>query len=98
MPPDLPPPVPQTRPPAVLAGRTPPFRRFRLTEETRAGLVFTSPFTIGFLIFTLGPLLASLYLSFTAYDVLSPPVWIGLQNYQFMLTDDRFGKTLYNTL
>ena len=73
-------------------------RRFRLTEETVAGLVFVSPFLIGFVVFTAGPLLASLYLSFTAYDVLNPPEWIGLDNYQRMLDDERFGKTLYNTL
>lgn len=72
--------------------------RFRLDEEARAGLVFASPFVIGFLIFTAGPLLASLYLSFTAYDVLNPPAWIGLDNYRQMLSDERFTKTLYNTL
>jgi hypothetical protein len=69
-----------------------------MDEETRAGLLFVSPFLIGFVIFTAGPLLYSLYLSFTAYDVLSPPRWIGLQNYQRMLTDPRFSKTLFNTL
>ena len=67
-------------------------------EEAIAGLVFVSPFLIGFLIFVAGPLLASLYLSFTSYDVLNPPRWIGFQNYQRMLSDERFSKTLYNTL
>src|SRR5438045_9089145 len=71
---------------------------FRLTEEMRAGLIFFSPFVIGFLIFTAYPLAASLYLSFTSYDVLNPPVWIGLGNFQKMLTDERFSKTLFNTL
>jgi multiple sugar transport system permease protein len=70
----------------------------RLDEEARAGLAFVSPFLIGFVIFTAGPLLASLYLSFTSYDVLSPPRWIGIGNYQRMFTDLRFGKTLLNTL
>ena len=73
-------------------------RRFRLDEEARAGLFFVSPFVIGFLIFTAGPLLYSLYLSFTKYDVLNPPVWRGLENYQQMLIDQRFSRTLYNTL
>jgi multiple sugar transport system permease protein len=72
--------------------------RRALTEETRAGLVFASPFIIGFFIFTLGPLCYSFYLSFTRYDVLNPPVWIGLNNYQRMLSDPRFSKTLINTL
>lgn len=71
---------------------------WRLDEEARAGWVFVSPFVIGFIIFTVGPLIASLYFSFTRYDVLNPPVWRGVQNYRDMLTDDRFGKTLYNTL
>lgn len=61
-------------------------------------MVFVSPFVIGFIVFTAGPLLASLYLSFTSYDVLNPPRWIGLTNYQRMLTDERFSKTLINTL
>src|SRR5947199_10003550 len=73
-------------------------RRWRLDEEARAGLVFVSPFVIGFVIFAAGPLLASLYFSFTRYDVLNPPVWRGLDNYRNMLTDERFAKTLYNTL
>jgi len=73
-------------------------RWWRLDEEARAGWVFVSPFVIGFIIFTVGPLIASLYFSFTRYDVLNPPVWRGVQNYRDMLTDDRFGKTLYNTL
>src|SRR5215218_2368404 len=73
-------------------------RRRGLSEEGRAGLVFVAPFLIGFVIFTAGPLLYSLYLSFTSYDVLSPPVWVGLRNYQRMLTDPRFSKTLLNTL
>jgi multiple sugar transport system permease protein len=74
-------------------------RRARgLSEESRAGLVFVAPFLIGFVIFTAGPLIYSLYLSFTSYDVLNPPVWVGLRNYQRMLSDTRFSKTLFNTL
>ena len=73
-------------------------RGWRLNEEARAGLVFASPFLIGFVIFTAGPLLASLYLSFTYYDVINPAVWTGLDNYRRMMEDERFTKTLYNTL
>jgi multiple sugar transport system permease protein len=73
-------------------------RKRWLDEEAIAGLVFVSPFLIGFLIFTAGPLLASLYFSFTDYDVINPPRWQGLANYQRMLTDERFVKTLYNSL
>jgi multiple sugar transport system permease protein len=83
---------------AAAAPRAEAGRRWRFDEEARAGLFFASPIVIGFIIFTFGPLLASLYLSFTAYDVLSPPVWIGTENYQRMLEDERFSKTLVNTL
>ncbi|CAN5405787.1 sugar ABC transporter permease [soil metagenome] len=72
--------------------------KFQLDEQARAGLVFVSPFLLGFLVFTAGPLIASLYFSFTRYDVLNPPVWRGLENYRNMLQDERFTKTLYNSL
>src|SRR5436305_15263704 len=84
--------VEQRAPPAAMR------KRRGLNEESRAGLVFVAPFLIGFVIFTAGPLIYSLYLSFTSYDVLSPPVWVGLRNYQRMLSDTRFSKTLFNTL
>jgi multiple sugar transport system permease protein len=75
-----------------------PFWRKWLNEEARAGFFFASPFILGFIVFTAGPLLASLYFSFTRYDVINPPVWEGLANYQRMLNDPRFTRTLYNSL
>lgn len=53
------------------------------------GYVFISPFIIGFLIFTLYPIFASLYLSFTRYDLFTSPQWVGLRNYTEMFTEDR---------
>ena len=50
-------------------------------REAVWGMIFVSPWTLGLLIFTVGPILASLYWSFTEKDVLSPPVWVGLDNY-----------------
>jgi multiple sugar transport system permease protein len=73
-------------------------RRRWLDEEGMAGLVFVSPFLIGFFVFTVAPMLMSLYFSFTRYDVINPPVWAGLENYRRMLDDERFSKTLYNSL
>jgi len=71
----------------------------RWNAEARAGLLFVSPFLIGFVIFVAFPMIASLYFSFTSYDVINPPTWIGLANYQKMFNaDPRFGKTLINTL
>lgn len=73
-------------------------RRSRVSEETTAGWIAISPWLVGFVIFTLGPLLASLYFSFTKYDVLNPPQWIGTENYRRLLTNDRlFPKALGNT-
>lgn len=57
-----------------------------------------APWLIGFLVFQLGPILASFYFSFTRYTVMKPSVWIGLKNYIEMLTDDRLiWISLYNT-
>lgn len=61
------------------------------------GLAFISPWIIGFLIFTLYPVGASIYYSFCDYDVLSAPVWVGMLNYKDMMTDSVFWKSLYNT-
>ncbi len=71
-------------------------------QETRrmaVGLLFVSPWIIGFLLFTVYPMFASFYYSLTRYDVLRPPKFIGLANYQEMFFTDRlFGTALYNTL
>lgn len=63
------------------------------------GLAYVSPYIIGLLLFTAFPFLASLYLSFTSYDLLSTPEWVGLKNYEKLLTRDRtFDKSLKVTL
>jgi len=62
------------------------------------GLGFISPWLIGFLVFTIYPVAASLYYSFCDYDVLSRPIWVGLLNYQDMVTDSVYWKSLGNTL
>jgi multiple sugar transport system permease protein len=62
------------------------------------GLLYISPFLLGFLIFTAYPMLASLYLSFTKYNIVQPPVWIGLDNYQqAFLRDKLFWSSLQRT-
>jgi multiple sugar transport system permease protein len=71
----------------------------RARKEAVMGYLFIAPWIIGFLCFTVIPILASLYYSFTRYSVLRPPVWIGLDNYVKLFTDDRlFGLILLNTL
>lgn len=59
------------------------------------GYAFLAPWLIGFLCFSLGPVLASLYLSFTKFDLLSPAKWIGTENYVRMFSaDPRFWQAL----
>lgn len=68
-------------------------------RETLKGYAFISPFVIGFLAFTLIPIVTSLYFSFTKYNLFSPPEWIGLANYKKMFTDDpRYWNSLKVTL
>ena len=62
------------------------------------GLGFISPWLFGFAVFTVYPVLASLYYSFCDYDVLSRPIWVGLLNYQDMASDQVYWKSLSNTL
>ena len=57
-------------------------------REALEGILFLSPWIIGFLVFVAGPLIASFALSFTKYNVLRPPQFIGLQNYVFAFTKD----------
>jgi multiple sugar transport system permease protein len=74
----------------------------RMTLEQKDGLngyFFIAPWLIGFLILTAGPMLFSLYSSFTNYDVTSRMDFIGLKNYVRMFTqDDLFWVSLGNTL
>lgn len=57
--------------------------------NARWGLFCIAPWLIGFLVFTAEPMLASLFFSFTDYDVLSAPRWVGLHNYGTMVGPDR---------
>ena len=73
----------------------------RLTQRRReaiAGYVFILPWLLGALGLTLGPMAASLWLSFTRYDLLSAPQWIGVQNYVDLFSDDRYLKSIRVTL
>jgi multiple sugar transport system permease protein len=78
---------------------TPVSKRSRIIKENLTGYAFISPFIIGFLAFTFIPILASLYLSFTNYNLFASPTWIGLDNYIQMFTaDPRYWKSLKVTL
>ena len=68
-----------------------------MKAEHKQGWLFVSPWVIGFVLLTAGPMVYSLYLSFTASSLLSPPQWVGLENYRRMFADPIFYRSLGNT-
>ncbi|MFQ6841927.1 MAG: carbohydrate ABC transporter permease [Lachnospiraceae bacterium] len=75
-------------------------KRKKQMSENKVGYLFAAPGILGFLIFTAGPMLISLYYSFTEFSVLAKPKWNGMQNYITMLTSPSslFLKSLSVTL
>ncbi|MGZ9189577.1 MAG: carbohydrate ABC transporter permease, partial [Nitrospira sp.] len=69
-------------------------RRSLAGDEELHFYLFITPWLIGFLLFTLGPILASLALSFTRYNIVKPPVLTGLENYRLLATDTLFWQSL----
>lgn len=82
--------------PAVLARPRPSQRRARL-RESAAGYTFMLPWLIGFFLLTFGPMVASLYLSFTDYNLFEAN-WVGLDNYVALLEDPRWLKSVQVTV
>lgn len=67
-------------------------------REALTFYLFLAPWLLGFLLFTIGPILASAALSFTQYDIVTPPRAIGVANYRDLFASDRlFGVSLFNT-
>lgn len=66
----------------------------RKRKETLAGYLFMTPWLLGFFGFTLIPMIASLYFSFTDFDLLTTANWIGAQNYIKMFVDKKFLTSL----
>ncbi|MGW0804834.1 carbohydrate ABC transporter permease [Nonomuraea sp. NPDC002799] len=70
----------------------------RSRREARAAYLFLAPWFAGLLVITIGPILASLYLSFTDYSLLEEAKWVGFDNYVKMFTEDsRFISSLQVT-
>lgn len=70
-------------------------RRPSVYLQNRAAYLFLLPWLIGFFCLTLGPMLGSLYLSLTKYNLLNAPEWIGFANYtQIFTDDDKFTQSL----
>jgi multiple sugar transport system permease protein len=67
-------------------------------RESLMGYLFLSPWILGFVIFLAGPMIASLYLSFTQYKVIKAPLWVGPANYQRMFSDELFYHSLKVTV
>jgi multiple sugar transport system permease protein len=85
-------------PPRAATSRTGRSSGARARRRLALGLLFASPWLIGFVAFTLYPILASFYVSLTENDLLTPPRWIGLQNYSQLVHDTMFQTALGNTL
>jgi multiple sugar transport system permease protein len=77
--------------------RIPFYKRLNF-EETFWGWAFIIPAVLGLILFRFAPVLASLYFSFTKYDILSPPQWIGLTNYRGLVNDTYWLKSIQVTL
>ncbi len=69
----------------------------RESNSLLTGLLFISPWIIGFVAFRVYPFFASLYYSFTFYPILDTPKWVGLDNYRDLFSDQRFLTSLYNS-
>jgi multiple sugar transport system permease protein len=78
-----------------------PFGKIHWNYRTRQnfwiGMLFLLPWSIGFLAFTLYPMVASFIYSFSEYHTRKPLVWVGLLNYTTMFQDHLFWQSLYNT-
>jgi len=72
-------------------------RRAKPSPAGLVGLLWVSPWLIGFLAFMLLPMAMSLYYSCTDYNMLEAPLWVGPANYRRMFTDGVFGAALKNT-
>ncbi len=75
-------------------GRARPPRLNSRRREAIACYIFISPAILGVLFFAIGPMIASLFLSFTSFDMLTAPKWVGLGNYLDLLHDPLFLKSL----
>lgn len=68
-------------------------------RELLLGYLYIAPWMLGFLVFTAGPMIASLYFSLTNYNTITPPRFIGVENYRRLFFEDpRFTQALGNTL
>jgi multiple sugar transport system permease protein len=75
--------------------------KIRLGKDLRnllLGLLFISPWIVGFFLFLIYPVISNFHLGMTEYSGFGEPQWIGLRNYQELLSDSLFWTSIYNTL
>ena len=82
---------------ATTSTRSAPPRR-RRKDDRKLALLFIAPASVGLLLFLVWPLLTGIYFSFTEYTTLTPPEWVGFENYRAMLTDPVFWNSLKVTI
>ena len=72
---------------------------FTRLNEAKWSYIFVAPAVLLFFIFVVGPLITSFYWSFTEYDAIHAPKWVGLDNYKnIFFNDPRFWKSIRNTI
>jgi multiple sugar transport system permease protein len=76
--------IKKIRPPALFGG----LHLSRQARENITGYVFVMPWILSLLVFTAYPMIASFFFSMTRYNVLTPPQWVGLQNFSTMFSND----------
>ncbi|MEZ4707957.1 MAG: sugar ABC transporter permease [Caldilineaceae bacterium] len=69
-------------------------RRWLSLRRNLDGWLFASPWIIGFILWTLGPMLASLFIAFTEWELIGAPKWVGAANVQAMFHDDLVWQSL----
>ena len=82
---------------ATTSTRSAPPRR-RRKDDRKLALLFIAPASVGLLLFLVWPLLTGIYFSFTEYTTLTPPEWVGFENYRAMLADPVFWNSLKVTI
>jgi len=83
---------------AEFGNAKPSFLKRMLRKDGAWALLLLLPNVLGFLAFTLIPVFASFFLSFTSWDMLTPIQWVGLQNYVDLWRDETFVKVFWNTI
>ena len=78
--------------------KKPRIKRLGPNNHTMMGLLFAMPWIIGFVLFSIYPIVMSIYYSLTDFNMFQAPKFVGFQNYQKLFQDPKFYKSLWNTI